>query len=93
MKSFIQSNHSAIFSSFIHSAYGVIVIIRNCRTSNGNTFFDDNVFGMSGINPSLFDMESLAVVMMVVQPMAAVLMVVQYVMAPRGVATLEAWAA
>jgi hypothetical protein len=45
------------------------------------------------INPSLFDTEFLAVVMMVVQPMAAVLMVVQYVMAPRGVATLEAWAA
>jgi hypothetical protein len=49
---------------------------------------------MSCKNPSLFDTESLAVVVMVVQLMAAVLMTVQYVMAmaPRGVATLEAWA-
>ncbi len=95
MRTFIQSIHSTILSSFIHSAYGVIVIIWSCRTSSGNTWFDDNVFGMSGISPGLFNMRSLAVVVMVVQPMAAVLMAMQYMMAmaPRGVATLEVWEA
>jgi hypothetical protein len=71
------------------------VIIWNCRTSSGNTWFDDNVFGMSCISPSLFDTQSAAVVGMVVQPMVAVLKVMwrMMVMAPCGVATLEAWVA
>jgi hypothetical protein len=79
----------------MHSAYGVMVVIWNYRTSNGNTFFDDSVLGMSCTNSSLFDTEFLAVVVMVVQLMVAVLMTVQSVMAmaPRGVAILEAWAA
>jgi hypothetical protein len=50
---------------------------------------------MSYTNPSLLDAVSLAVVVMAVQLTVAVLMTVQYVMvmAPREVATLEAWAA
>ncbi len=81
MRTFIQSIHSAIFSSFIHSAYGVAVIIWNCRTSSGNTWFDDNVFDMSCISPNLFDTRSVAVVVMVVKPMVAVLKAMQYMMA------------